>query len=180
MVINVTLRFAPGVNGAVQPVADGAKLQIVSALGICTEVALPPNAGQTIAATGELRVAPVDIPARSTSAAAAAVNPNCPAPGERLTIALALPGGSNLVLLTTIWSPGAADVTLTVPGPQPQSESGEPANPLPPSAQLPGTGTGHATTATGAGIAISVLLLSLSAAFALWSRRLAGGAHRSK
>ncbi len=120
MVINATLKFAVSADGLVQTVPDGSKIQIITDGGVCTELALPASALQTVAATKELRLASLEVPSKS-SADAKAVR-GCPAPGDRITIVLALAGGANIPLVTTIWSAGTAIVDLTVPAPQPLSE----------------------------------------------------------
>jgi len=156
LVINVTLKLATSADGLVQDIPAGTKLQVVSGGGVCTEMPLPADAAQTIATAGALRLPPLDVP---TKAAAEAKGVGvCPAPGEALTIVLALPGGSTISLLTTIWSAGTAFVDLTVTAPQPQSEA--------PSG-LPSTGDRATGTRTrGPVFAGLVLVLAFGAAAA--------------
>jgi hypothetical protein len=88
-----------------------------------------------------LRLPSFDVPRRDAAAAPAGVTlSNCPVPGGLFSLVLALPNGSAIALLSTVWSAGTASVDLTVPAPQPQELGADTTNSNSPSAQLPSTG----------------------------------------
>lgn len=142
LVLNATLKLATGIQGNVQTVPDGTKIQIATAAGVCVETALPTNATQLIAASKELRLPPIDVATKSSATRAGVIPGNCPLPGDRFTIVLSFPNGSNIPLLTTIWSAGTANFDLTVPAPQSQSEAIEPSSGTPSRLAFPATGVG--------------------------------------
>jgi hypothetical protein len=141
LTLDATLRVETSAAGASQDIPDGSKIQIVTGAGVCVEATMPSDAAKTLQATKELRLPSLVVPDRATArSVAGASEAACPATGERFTIVLALPSGSTLSLLTSVWSPGSASIELTVPAPQPQSEAPDVRPPASTPPRLPSTG----------------------------------------
>lgn len=134
--LRATLRVE-AMDGRAQDIPEGSRLRVRTETGTCLEVPLPSQVLSAVSGGGEAPLGEITIPSASSKS-------NCGQVGKPFAIELALPDGSYITLYSSsMWSPGAADVVLTVAPPIPI-----PAQPTDVTG-LPPTGTGHPDGAEG-------------------------------
>ncbi|HXH21947.1 MAG TPA: hypothetical protein VNN10_07945 [Dehalococcoidia bacterium] len=147
--VRATLKVEAAADGRGVEIPGGSTLRVRTAAGTCLEIPLPPAITDAVSGGGEAALPEFTIPS-------AATQPGCAEAGKALSIELALPDGSSIILFAGTWGadmPEVWDTEFVIRPPVPQ----------PGVSGLPPTGGGDASGGAPAA-ALAAMLVALAVA----------------